>query len=320
MYNLLMVGSAGYWEERTTADYEWSRFLEHTQEALRSRFLPATDETVAELMQLPALFAYEFSTNAAIRLREGGSMARLGTLAEIRRRHGEIQFRYEFSPDVDPIPMERIAELAWDLDINVKGNENYRTHWAVKDVDLFAVLRRSGIITQTHPVAPDIARQLKELTAEPPTGAAVRPKVFIVHGRDAGIKNEVARWISRIGLEDVILHEQPNGGRTLISKFREIAEGAVFAIVIMTPDDVGGLAGGSQARRARQNVIFELGYFLGKLGPQRVVALVVGDGIEKPSDYDGVVYISYDERGAWKLDLAREFSSLGIPFAVDRTW
>ena len=94
----------------------------------------------------------------------------------------------------------------------------------------------------------------------------------------------------------------------------------MFAIVIMTPDDVGGLAGEGQSYRARQNVIFEMGFFIGQLGLERVAALIVGPDIEKPSDYDGVVYIAYDQRGGWKLDLAREFSALRIPFDPSKTY
>ena len=134
-----------------------------------------------------------------------------------------------------------------------------------------------------------------------------------MHGRDDGLKNEVGRWLGRIGFDDVILHEQANVGRTLITKFEEVAKDAVYAVVLMTPDDVGGLPGEDQRYRARQNVIFELGYFIGKLGGHRVAAIIVGD-IEKPSDYQGVVYIPYDKAGGWKVQLAREFKALKLPF------
>ena len=320
MYNLLMAGVPGYWDERDTDDTEWQRFLEHTQDAIRTKFLPATDESIRELMGFPTLFAYEFHLQPARRAREEPAFAKVGRLLEVRRRQAEIQFRYEFTSEIDPIPMESIVELAWELDINVKGNENYRSHWAIKDVDLMAVFKRHGLITETFPVAPDIAAQLRDLAAQTPNAAQSSPKVFIVHGRDDGIKNEVARWVSKIGMEEVILHEQPNIGRAMITKFQDESAHADFAIVIMTPDDVGGLAGDAQSKRARQNVIFELGYFIGKLGSRRVAALIVGPDIEKPSDYDGVAYIGYDQRGAWKLDLAREFIALGIPFDLARSF
>ena len=86
-----------------------------------------------------------------------------------------------------------------------------------------------------------------------------------------------------------------------------------FAVVLLTPDDVGAVATNPADvhPRARQNVIFELGYFLGKLGRKRVAALRKGE-VEKPSDYDGVVYTPFDSAGAWKLLLARELKSAGL--------
>lgn len=145
-------------------------------------------------------------------------------------------------------------------------------------------------------------------------------KVFLVHGRDSGRKHEIARFLERIGLTVVILHEQPNGGRTLISKFREESSDVAFAVVLMTPDDHGGLQGHSELKpRARQNVVFELGFFIGKLGPDRVAALVVGT-VEKPSDFEAVVYINFDDNGGWRVDLARELSAAGISFDATRVY
>jgi predicted nucleotide-binding protein len=122
-------------------------------------------------------------------------------------------------------------------------------------------------------------------------------KVFLVHGHDESAREGVERFLEKLGLDAIILHEQPNAGRTIIEKVEKFAEVA-FAVVLLTPDDVGGTAVNPQALspRARQNVILELGYFLGKLGRTHVAALLKGD-VEKPSDYDGVVYIVLDGRG-----------------------
>lgn len=146
-----------------------------------------------------------------------------------------------------------------------------------------------------------------------------RPKVFIVHGRDQLPKHEVARFLERIGIEPIILHERPNGGRTLITKFQEESADIEFAIVIMTADDVGGLSGKAQNPRARQNVIFELGFFIGRLGAEKVCALVQGD-VEKPSDFESIVYIPYSDGGGWKVDLARELSHAKVPFDAARVY
>ena len=133
---------------------------------------------------------------------------------------------------------------------------------------------------------------------------------FIVHGRDGHPREAVARFLERIGFRAVVLHEQPNGGQTIIEKFER--HGNVgFAVVLLTPDDVGGLAGDAGQRpRARQNVILELGYFIGKLGRSRVVALKAGD-IELPSDFVGVAYQEFDAGGGWQRQLAGELQAAG---------
>lgn len=133
---------------------------------------------------------------------------------------------------------------------------------------------------------------------------------FIVHGRDAHPREAVARFLERIGFRAVVLHEQPNGGQTIIEKF-ETHGNVGFAVVLLTPDDVGGLAGDAGQRpRARQNVILELGYFIGKLGRSRVVALKSGD-IELPSDFVGVAYQEFDAGGGWQRQLTGELQNAG---------
>ena len=141
-----------------------------------------------------------------------------------------------------------------------------------------------------------------------------RRKVFIVHGHDEGPREAVARFLMQLDFEPVILHERPNRGRTVITKFQEEAADVGFAVVLMTPDDSGGKSGDAPKARARQNVVFELGYFIGALGPERVVALVRGE-IERPSDFEGVVYVKYDASGGWKQQMGRELETAG--FEVD---
>jgi predicted nucleotide-binding protein len=137
-------------------------------------------------------------------------------------------------------------------------------------------------------------------------------RVFIVHGHDDAPREAVARFLEKAGFEAIILHERPNKGRTIITKFREESVGVGFAVVLMTPDDLGKAKGAPDLNlRARQNVVFELGFFIGVLGPERVVALVK-DEIERPSDFDGVVYIDFDARGAWKQKLGVELQAAGF--------
>lgn len=152
------------------------------------------------------------------------------------------------------------------------------------------------------------------LPTAPSPLAVDRSKVFIVHGHDGAPKAEVARFIEKLGFEAIILHERPNKGRTLITKFQEEAEGAGFAVVLLTPDDLGRPVTATELNhRARQNVVFELGYFIGKFGPANVAALVKG-APEKPSDFDGVVYISLDSAD-WHMKLGQELQEAG--YAID---
>ena len=157
-------------------------------------------------------------------------------------------------------------------------------------------------------------------SAGPPDQAtAMENEVFIVHGRDHGAKETIAREVEKLGLKVVILHEQPNKGRTIIEKLEELAKSASFAIVLLTPDDFGALKDridNVNNPRARQNVVLELGYFIGKLGRERVCPIYKGE-IELPSDLDGVLYIRMDEPGAWKQNLAQEMVSAGLP--IDRS-
>ena len=139
-------------------------------------------------------------------------------------------------------------------------------------------------------------------------------KIYIVHGHNEAIKQSIARLIEKLGLEPIILHEQPNKGRTIIEKFVDYSD-VRFAIVLLTADDVGkSKADTNLNRRARQNVIFELGYFLGKLGRSNVCALYE-DGVEIPSDYDGVIFLKLDKEGSWKFSVAKELKAVG--FDVD---
>jgi predicted nucleotide-binding protein len=144
--------------------------------------------------------------------------------------------------------------------------------------------------------------------------------IFVVHGRDEGKAQFVARVLERgTGRDVTILHERPNKGRTLIEKFEHHAERASFAVVVLTGDDEGGLAGSGAAHRprGRQNVIFELGFFFALLGRERVVVLTQPDD-ERPSDVDGLVYIDLDGPGAWKQALARELDAAGIAVKRER--
>jgi predicted nucleotide-binding protein len=115
--------------------------------------------------------------------------------------------------------------------------------------------------------------------------------------------------LEKLQLEAIILHEQPDAGRTIIEKFVDCADEVGFAVVLLTPDDLGGSAlASTHVARARQNVIFELGYFAGKLGRGRVCLLRKGE-VEIPSDLYGVIYTDMDAAEGWKIKLVRELKA-----------
>lgn len=137
--------------------------------------------------------------------------------------------------------------------------------------------------------------------------------VFVVHGHDEEMKLSVARTLEKLGLKPIILHEQYDGGRVIIEKLEQ--HGNVgFAVVLLSPDDTGyKKADGAKAAkpRARQNVILELGYFVGRLGRDKVMALIRGNDLEVPGDFDGVVYTPFDEHEGWQKKLVRELKAAG---------
>lgn len=136
-------------------------------------------------------------------------------------------------------------------------------------------------------------------------------KVFVVHGHDEAAKNAVARFLEKLGLNPIILNEKPSGGRTIIEKFETYSRDVGFAVILLTPDDVGGINNTSLSQRARQNVVLELGYFMGRLSRGRVCALYK-EGVELPSDIHGVIYIEMDNSGGWTTKLAHELEEANI--------
>lgn len=151
--------------------------------------------------------------------------------------------------------------------------------------------------------------------APPPDSSVIGDDIFIVHGHDGETKVKIARFLERLVTNtSVILHEQADRGRTIVEKFEDHAARAACAIVLLTADDTGGPKAGPQGTRARQNVVLELGFFLGKLGRERVVILYEPE-VELPSDLNGVIYTPLDQAGAWRMALARELNAIGL--AID---
>lgn len=137
-------------------------------------------------------------------------------------------------------------------------------------------------------------------------------RVFVVHGHDSAARLEVEAFLRKLKFEPVVLHDQPNGGRTIIEKLEKHTSDVDFAVILLTPDDEGRPLGENPLRpRARQNVVLELGLFYGLLGRGKVCALHKGD-LELPSDFQGVLYTHLDPNGGWHISLAREMRAAGL--------
>lgn len=145
-----------------------------------------------------------------------------------------------------------------------------------------------------------------------------KDKVFVVHGHDELEKELVARFLTKLKLTPIILHEQPNAGKTIIEKLETYSD-VSFAVVLLTPDDraIPRDEPEKQELKARQNVIFELGFFFGKLGRNKV-SVLYKKGVSIPSDYSGIVYVEMDENNGWRLHLAREIKKAGLNVDLNR--
>lgn len=204
--------------------------------------------------------------------------------------------------------------LSEDVSLALPKFEPTASGRGLRPSDQKGVQKILGILLSAKKMIPALNTEKKYIPSE-----EGRKKVFIVHGHDENLKNNVARLIERLGLEVIILHEQPNRGRTVIEKFTEHSNVA-FAVVLLTGDDFGGVPPVSEKNsnpRARQNVIFEFGYFIGKIGRDRVCA-IYQEGVELPSDYQGVLYIPYDERRAWEVALSKELRDAGLQVDLNK--
>lgn len=145
-----------------------------------------------------------------------------------------------------------------------------------------------------------------------------KDKVFLVHGKDNSVKQEVARFIEKLGLQPIILHEQSNAGMTIIEKLERYTD-VGFGIILYTPCDIGyeNLHEDQKKPRARQNVIFEHGYLTAKLGRQNVCALVKNT-VEIPNDLSGIVYVTLDSNDSWELQLAQNMKSAGYQIDLNK--
>jgi predicted nucleotide-binding protein len=149
-------------------------------------------------------------------------------------------------------------------------------------------------------------------------GQLLKNNILLVHGRNETLKKPVLEFVEKLELKVSILHEQPNGARSIIERLGEFSD-INFVIFLFTSDDFAIPRDKPKEKQAHvsQNVIFEFGYFVGRLGPGKVCALYE-EGLEIPSDYSGVVCIPMDFRGGWKLLIAKEIKQAGIEIDLNK--
>lgn len=159
------------------------------------------------------------------------------------------------------------------------------------------------------------------VTNEARCGIQSSKRVFVAHGHDTEMKEEAARTVRKLGLDPIVLEDKASEGRTIIEKLEHYSD-VSFAIVLLSPDDLAYSAASPPASakpRARQNVVFELGYFIGELGRKNVLVLYKrAKGFEKPSNVDGVMYVPYDGVGKWKTSLIVELQACGHDVSLDK--
>lgn len=299
MFNLFISANAEGWN---TFSYEWDRsraVVEYTADEISERYKFFDNTAISELKSFPTLFVIE---NEVI-------PSKIGYITNIRLRNNTVVVEFEFDPVLPTLPIGAIAAIGADIDLGKW--ELSRTHWAVKDEPIFDILLRHGYLnSQQIQASQQVRAPLPAVVPSPPQAIFNTSQVFIVHGHDEIAKLDVSNFVSSLGLEPIILHMQASSGMTIIEKIEHYSN-VGFGIVLYTPCDVGAKVGDLTGRhRARQNVVFEHGYLIGKLGRPRVTAIVKGD-VETPNDISGVVYVVLDEEGEWKNQLRIEMRDAG---------
>lgn len=254
-------------------------------------------------------------------LRDGFEQLELFDRVELNslRNRGQMYIRRVFGPDSPYI--ERLSSIEFRyMGIAVGTLEDGESPATRRARQRAWLSGQKEAVTLVDTMLEDL--ELGELDQVRTGDEQTRPisnRVFVVHGHDREMKQMVARTLERLRLEAVILHEKPNRGQTLIENIERYSD-VDFAVVLLSPDDMGyAVTDGQEAAspRARQDVILELGYFVGKLGRERVVALY-RRGIEFPSDYDGVLYTPYDsDSGTWRSELVADLKESGYEVSAD---
>ncbi len=298
MFHLFVTSDPDGWNE---GKYEYPRdrvIVEYTAPEIVERYRNLTEEKIDELKKFPALFVVE---NEEV-------SSKIGYLNDIGVRVRSVVIDFEFDKAFPELPAGSINSIRDEIDLG--QYELRRTHWAVKDEKILDILLRANLISELS-INRSFFSENTPVQAPPSDGSDYNTnQVFIVHGHDDLMRVEVEAFLKSLNLQPIVLSQQASLGMTIIEKIEHYSN-VGFGIVLYTECDIGCKKGAmSQKYRARQNVVFEHGYLIGKLQRNRVAALVKGD-VETPNDISGVVYITVNESEGWKSSLISEMREVG---------
>jgi predicted nucleotide-binding protein len=189
--------------------------------------------------------------------------------------------------------------------VNTK-NPQYRLRILIETVDV-KVTELESLLAKVNLIHSEVEQTITTTALQEAT-ISEKDTVFIIHGHDDAMKKAVQLFLTRANLKDIVLHEQPDKNRTVIEKLIEEANSAAYVIAILSPDDIQE----DGTVRARQNVVLEIGYFIGRLGREKVRLLRKGE-VVIPSDLQGILFENYDNEGAWRIKLLKEMQAAGLP-------
>lgn len=301
MFNLLVAYGSDSWNK---GEYRFPKnrvAVEYTEDSISERYKALQADVLHELKETPSLFCVEGED----------APSRVGYITDILVLGSEVTIKFSFDERILPLKEGSMEEMF--IPLGLGRLEMHRTHWAIKEGDLFSVLAKKGIISSENISSKAQNKKLQQPSSllELDSNRANKEQVFIVHGHDDIAKYEMADAIKELGLEPIILHEQASSGMTIIEKIEHYSD-VGFAVILYTPCDIGGKRAQKMEllSRARQNVVFEHGYLIGKLKRNRVMAFVK-DMVETPNDISGVLYIELDKNQNWKDALKKELKSAG---------
>ena len=242
--------------------------------------------------------------------------------AEQFRERGKVRLRSIFGPD--SVHETKLEEVLFDA-LRGDASEEERIAGCKGGLDeaiTLLLVARDALLGDQIKNHPTNSTGEDTTNKEGAARGARRESVFVVHGHDNEMKQAVARTVEKLECDAIILRECFDRGRTIIEKLTEESR-VDFAVVLMSPDDIGYKKPkkgekAEQRCRPRQNVILELGYFLGILGRDKVAVLVRNDDLEHPSDYSGVMFIAFDDEEAWRTKLAKEMKAAGLDIDLNR--